>query len=144
MVGSELGSCGALVASPHTQACSAGVLHGRRSERAPRPPGFSIWFMIQSDDLTCNTHSMICNDLCKRLYNTRKLLVFFIAATVFGSLEVAETVAANAQRRFRGPGKLAAGRADVCPPMALNASQSATPSAPTADVQSAAGCDDQQ
>ena len=76
VVGSELGSCGALVASPHTQACSAGVLHGRRSERAPRPPGFSIWFMIQSDDLTCNTHSMICNDLCKRLYNTRKLLVF--------------------------------------------------------------------
>ena len=33
-----------LVASPHTQACSAGVLHGRRSERAPSPPGFSIWF----------------------------------------------------------------------------------------------------
>ena len=63
VVGSELGSCGALVASPHTQACSAGVLHGRRSEHAPRPPGFSIWFMIQSDDLTCNNHSMICNDL---------------------------------------------------------------------------------
>ena len=63
--------------------------------------------------------------------------VFFIAATVFGSLQMLE-------RRFRGPGKLAAGRADVCPPMALNASQPATPSAPTADVQSAAGCDDQQ
>jgi len=63
--------------------------------------------------------------------------VFFTVATVI-------TVAANAERRFRGPGKLAAGRADVCPPMALNASQSATPSAPTADVQSAAGCDDQQ
>ena len=57
--------------------------------------------------------------------------------TVAGMLE-------DLQRRFRGPGKLAAGRADVCPPMALNASQSATPSAPTADVQSAAGCDDQQ
>ena len=80
----------------------------------------------------------------RRRCATQLLLVFFIAATVFGSLEVAETVAANAQRRFRGPGKLAAGRADVCPPMALNASQSATPSAPTADVQSAAGCDDQQ
>ena len=66
-------------------------------------------------------------------------MVFFIAATVFGSLQMLE-------RRFRGPGvgKLAAGRADVCPPMALNASQPATLSAPTADVQSAAGCDDQQ
>ena len=37
------------------------------------------------------------------------------------------------------PGKLAARRADVCPPMAGNASQSATPSAPTADVQQRRG-----
>ena len=37
------------------------------------------------------------------------------------------------------PGKLAARRADVCPPMALNACQSATPSAPTADVQQRQG-----
>jgi len=37
------------------------------------------------------------------------------------------------------PGKLAARRADVCPPMALNVCQSATPSAPTADVQQRQG-----
>ena len=40
----------------------------------------------------------------------RNARVFFTVATVI-------TVAANAERRFRRPGKLAAGRADVCPPI---------------------------
>ena len=73
---------GANRASPHAGVLSW-VLHGRRSERTAKSrSGFPIVVSCSERRFSLQHPHHNCNDLCEGLYNTRKLLVFFIAATV--------------------------------------------------------------